>query len=369
MKRLLILGDANSAHIHKWALSLSLKGIEVGVFTLTEPPANWPENHFHIQIFSSLNIATDQIKSNAFLKVNYLKSLRLLKKVIKQFKPDIVHAHYATSYGLLARLSRFRPYIISAWGSDVMDFPGKSIIHKSILKRNLKSAAVVMATSETISAAIKNVIDSEVEIVPFGIDLNVFKRKEITRIFDASYIVIGTIKSLEKIYGIDILINAFHILKTKYKSIKLLIVGTGSQELAYKSLVKQLNLDNDVVFTGKIDYEKITDYHNMIDIFVNVSRNESFGVSVIEASACEKPVIVSNVGGLPNVVVNSKTGFIVNTEDPSDTARAIDLLMNDSSLRFKMGEEGRQFVKNKFELNKNTDDLIGIYERILKLQH
>jgi L-malate glycosyltransferase len=369
--RILILSDINSAHSQKWIIALAKRGITVGIYTLSRPQTDWYNNYVNVSLEYTALEKSSKFDSGVLNKLSYLKVLPGLKKCIEKFKPDIIHAHYATSYGLLARLSHFKPYVISAWGSDVMDFPGKSVIHKSILKRNLNSAAVVMATSETISLAIKKVTDCKVNILPFGIDLNVFKKKNISRIIDEENIVIGTVKSLEEIYGIDTLIQAFHILKSQlsYKAIKLLIVGSGTQENVYKSLVKQLKLDKDVIFTGKIEYEKVADYHNMIDIFVNVSRNESFGVSVIEASACEKPVVVSNVGGLPYVVINNVTGFIVNVDDSSDTARAIETLINDSALRLKMGAEGRQFVEKEFELNKNTDDLIGIYEELLKSKH
>jgi glycosyltransferase involved in cell wall biosynthesis len=103
----------------------------------------------------------------------------------------------------------------------------------------------------------------------------------------------------------------------------------------------------------------------MIDVFVNVSRNESFGVSVIESSACMKPVVVSDVGGLPEVVIEGETGFHVPAEDAEQTAKAIDRLVNDPPLRKKMGEAGRIFVRENFSFAKNVSDTIRIYEQLL----
>ena len=83
----------------------------------------------------------------------------------------------------------------------------------------------------------------------------------------------------------------------------------------------KLNIAGKVVFTGKVEYDQVVKYHNMIDIFVNVSRNESFGVAVLEASACEKPVVVSNVGGLPDLV--PKGVGLVAEPDAKDIAEKI----------------------------------------------
>jgi glycosyltransferase involved in cell wall biosynthesis len=175
---------------------------------------------------------------------------------------------------------------------------------------------------------------------------------------------------MEEVYGIDVLIKAFAVLKNdkKIPSIKLLIVGTGTLANTYKTLVRDLKIENDVVFTGKIGYENVVNYHNMIDIFVNVSRNESFGVSVIESSACEKPVIVSNVGGLPFVVRDKYTGLVVEVENYEETANAIEQLIKNVELRISMGKAGRAFVASIFELNKNTDELLRIYNQTLELK-
>jgi glycosyltransferase involved in cell wall biosynthesis len=103
----------------------------------------------------------------------------------------------------------------------------------------------------------------------------------------------------------------------------------------------------------------------MMDIAVYVSLYESFGVAVLEASACEKPVVVSNVGGLPEVVEGNKTGFIVAPKNIEETAVAINKLINDPELRCRMGEQGRKFVQDKYEWNKCIDKLITAYKDLV----
>ena len=109
------------------------------------------------------------------------------------------------------------------------------------------------------------------------------------RLFSDRDIVIGTIKSLERKYGIDYLIRAFHLVKKNNLNypIKLLTVGKGSLEWRLKELVQELELESDIIFTGFINHNEVEKYHNMLDISVAYSTDdsESFGVAVLEASA------------------------------------------------------------------------------------
>lgn len=367
MKKVLILSDINSAHTQRWVSSLAAESIEVGVFTLSYPTSDWYKLIPNVKVLFSATKQDSIQQKGSFSKIKYIKVVPQLKKIILSFQPDILHAHYATSYGLIGSLSKFHPYIISAWGSDVMDFPNKSYFHKKILQFNFKKADMLLATSNAIVEAIKDVSDVKTQVIPFGIDTNVFKAIKEEKNESKDEIVVGTIKSLETIYGIDILIQAFKIVVEKHKNIqlKLLLVGGGSKEDRLKSLVKELNLEKNTLFTGKVEYSKIVQYHNRIDIFVNVSRNESFGVAVLESSACGKPVIVSNVGGLKEVVLNNVTGFLTEPENIQDVANAIEKLVLNKDLCDEMGENGRKFVKEKYEFSQNVSDTISLYEKLI----
>ena len=147
--------------------------------------------------------------------------------------------------------------------------------------------------------------------------------------------------------------------------LRLLVVGGGSMEKEYEAEAKQLGIRDKVIFTGRVAHDEVAQYHNMIDIFVNISRNESFGVSVLEASACGKPVIVSDVGGLSEVVQEHVTGLKVRVEDIEATSKAIVTLAKDQQMRKNMGENGRNFVLRNFDLKKNITDTINIYDQLV----
>ena len=366
----MILADPSSAHTIKWVNALSKKGVDIFLYGLTEYK---PQNYFSlkkVRIYSEeLDSAIFAKKDGSFFKAVYLKQLKNLKMFVNEYKPDIIHSHYASSYGLLGAWTGFHPFIISVWGSDVYNFPHQSFVHGALFRYILGRADKILSTSVVMANETKKYTNKEVEITPFGIDLNEFCPRQVDSPFAPGDIVIGTVKSLEKKYGVEYLIKAFKIVKDKHSKLplKLLIAGGGSQMEYLKNLVDDLGLSNDTLFTGVINYSSVSRFQNILDIYVSLSveNSESFGVAVLEACACEKPVVVSDVGGLPEIVENNVTGFVVRKENPAEAADAIEKLVLDEELRDHLGKKGRERVNTLYNLNDNTDKMLKIYNDVL----
>jgi glycosyltransferase involved in cell wall biosynthesis len=364
--KVLLLSDSNSEHTEKWALGLAQNGIEVGLFSFNKASYPWYNRHANITL---LYETEDKLESDGGVlsKLSYLKLVGKLKQSIRLFKPDILHAHYATSYGLVGALSGFSPFIISAWGTDVMKFPQSNFINKAILRYNFKKADVICATSHTIEEYIHQVIDKDVKVVPFGVDITVFKPKQLSTNNPLNEFVVGSIKPLESLYNVDILIKAFYKVKTEHPELplKLLIVGEGSEAQKLKKIADELNFKNSVVFTGRIPFDEISNYFNQLDVLVNVSDYESFGVSVVEAMACEKAVIVTNVGGFKEVVENENYGSLVNIRNVDETAEAIKKYIFDKDLKVKVGQNARKKVIALYNWENNVKEMIAIYSQTI----
>jgi glycosyltransferase involved in cell wall biosynthesis len=361
--RVLLLSDTYSEHTEKWAIGLASNNIEVGLFSFNKASYPWYQNITNITV---LYAPTKTL--NTSNKISYLKHVKSLKKAIKLFKPDIVHAHYATSYGLIGALSGFHPFVISAWGTDVMKFPQKNFINEFILKYNLNTADAICATSHTIKDYLKPITSKKVTVIPFGIDTNVFIKKVVKSVFSSESFVFGSIKSLEEIYNIDVLIRAFAILKSKYSSkpIKLLIIGEGSQKEYLKNLCQELNVLDDVIFTGRIAFSEVSLYFNMLDVLVNISDYESFGVSVIEAMACEKPVIATDTGGLKEIIENDNFGSLVEIKNIEQTVFEMEKYFLNIDLKNKIGKAAREKVIQKYNWKDNVWQMIEVYKELTK---
>jgi glycosyltransferase involved in cell wall biosynthesis len=354
--KVLLLSDPSNSHTVKWANSLVEKGIDVFLFGLS----TYDPSPYHPAIkIESLN-TPDSIKQKLngnFLKSIYLLKLPLLKKIIKTFKPDIVHSHYAASYGLLGALSGFHPFIVSVWGIDVYIFPNVSFLHKFIIKYVLNKAEIISSSSNTMADEAKKFTNNRFKVIPFGIDINTFKQAKVKSLFPDDSVVIGTVKHLEYKYGLEYFLKAFSLLIKKYPDlpIKLLIVGGGSMKNQLQAIAEEIGIVDKTIFTGSVKHSSIAEYHNMMDIEVYLSDYESFGVSVIEASACENPEVVDD-----NV-----TGVIVEPKDPRGAAKALEKLILDEHLRVKMGKAGRKKVVELYNWEDNVSDMINLYSDII----
>lgn len=365
--KIFFLANANSIHTQRWVISLAQRNIEICLFSFEKSIVLEYEKYSNITIVNG-EFENNASKDGEISKITLVKYLPKLLREIKTNKPDIVHAHYATSYGLLGALCNFKPFILSVWGSDIYDFPKVSFIHKLMIKFNLYRADKILSTSHVMALETKKYTNKEILVTPFGIDLLRFKNMEVDSVFPPESVVIGTVKTLSSKYGIDYLIKAFQIVKERQSNLplKLILVGDGEDMEKLKELCVSLGIADDVFFTGKISNELVPIYINMMDVYVALSNSESFGVAIIEASACEKPVVVSNVGGLPEVVDDKKTGFVVESRNAEAAAVAIEKLILDENLRVSMGKAGRKRVKELYNWDDNVSLVIEIYDKAIE---
>jgi len=366
--KILILSDANSPHTMKWALSLKALGLNIYIFSLFRPQEYilLTYNQKQIPVYhANMQEAVTRNRTANLSKLKYLFALPNLNRILKNIKPDLIHAHYASSYGVLGMLSGYKPFVLSVWGSDVYEFPQKNKVFLWLIRRVLSRADKILSTSRSMAEYIcNNIQNTAIQITNFGIDLEIFKPQSLP----VSEITIGTIKSIEKHNGIDCLLEAFNILvyKHNYKSIKLLIVGSGTLLSEMQIKARTLKVNDYVEFTGYIPHSNVVKYYHKISIFVSISTRESFGVAVLEASACGIPVITSDVGGLPEVNKNNITGILLPPNNPLKLAAAIKKLIENEDLRKEFGQNGKAMVKNSFNWEKNVKEMQNIYISILE---
>lgn len=355
--RIVLLSGANCIHTARWANGLVQRGVEIHLISAHK-------NEHELDPNVRLYILNTQAP------LGYFTNLFEVKALLKQIQPDLVNAHYATGYGLLARLVGFQSTLLSVWGSDVYDFPEKSFLHRRLLKGNLQAATAIASTSHCMARKTAETFQhSHMFITPFGIDENRFCYKEIAR--EKTKLVIGTVKTLTSKYGIDTLIEAFALVvknHTNPNQLVLEITGGGPDLDSLRALAISLDVEKQVVFHGAVSHERVPELLNCLDIYVALSRLESFGVAILEASACEKPMVVSDADGPAEVTIDGKTGFIVPRENPQAAADAILKLIKDEALRLQMGQAGRLHVLEHYTWDRSLDLMMDAYNKVINLQ-
>lgn len=355
------LADINSAHTHKWLSYFVQKGYDIHVISLGKGEYDGVTVH-------TLDVQDNVMKRNSDKgKLEYLNKLKRVRTLIKEIKPDILHAHYASSYGLFGAIANYRPYIISVWGSDIYDFPVKSPIHKFIIKHNLKKADYILSTSNVMKVETQKYTNKPIQVTPFGVNISKFTPNKIEK----HEIIIGTIKTLEEKYGIQYLVKAFKEVKERNEelNIKLRIGGTGSQEDYLKELTKKLSIDDDVSFLGFVNPDDVVrEFQNFdVAVFPSTLDSESFGVAAVEAEACGIPVVVTDIGGLMESTKPNVTSLVAKKKSVEDLAEKIEMLVKNKELRIKMGNDARKFVEENYNLEENFKQVDEIYKSVVNV--
>jgi glycosyltransferase involved in cell wall biosynthesis len=292
-----------------------------------------------------------------------------VRKLLWQIKPDVVNAHYASGYATTARLANVRPLVLSVWGSDVYDFPYKSPLHKWLVRKNLLAADVVASTSHCMAEQTRSIAPElgDIPITPFGVDMQAYSSAHSLAV-NNDKLVIGTVKTMSSKYGIDTLIEAFALLHEKLRTTEpslaekmtLRLVGGGQQMEEYKQLAAKHGLTKKINFIGQVLHKEVPSELAKLDVYVALSRSESFGVAIIEAGAARRPVVVSDAGGLPEVTLNGVTGLVVPRENPQEAADAIEKLVLNPELRVSMGEAGRKHVAETYSWDVCVEQMVKV---------
>ena len=356
--KVMMLAPASVIHTQRWAEALAARGVDV-VLATQHADAAWA-------VPPGVRVVSLPHQGTA----GYFRNVPALRRLLRAERPAVLNAHYASGYGTTAALAGFRPWLLSVWGSDVYDFPNEGRLKGWWLRRNLRQADAIASTSHAMAQQVRRLVPGrgDVAVTPFGIDTGRFAPQPLT--CQHIGVVIGTVKTLAPKYGIDVLLRAFALLPDgPGPALSLVIVGGGPQGAELQALAQELGISARVRFVGPVAHADVPQWLNRFDIYVAVSRldSESFGVAVLEASACEVPVVVSDAGGLPEVVVHGETGLVVPRNDPAALAEALRRLIEQPALRQRLGRAGRERVLQHYEWQHSVDRMLACLEAVAAL--
>ncbi len=314
------------------------------------------------------------------------KSYYKLRKIIDEFKPDIVHTHAAKAgaVGRLAAIHSGVPVILHTFHGHVFHSYFGSVktrmfleIERYLAKRTTKIIALSELQRNELVNDFKIAPQDKFAIVPLGFDLNKFetdkdqKRKKFRKEYNVAddEIAIGIIGRLVPIKNHELFLQALAIIKRKTTTkIRVFIIGDGEQRSNIETLAKTLNLPfnnnnlaepNFLTFTSWI---KDIDVSNAgLDIIALTSKNEGTPVSLIEAQASGKPIVSTAVGGIENIVLPNITALLSGKEDVDGFAQNLLLLIENDKLRAKMSKAGSDFVREKFSYLRLCKDMKDLY--------
>lgn len=310
-------------------------------------------------------------------EVAYLDKINFFSQFSKSLSErteryDLVHLHAANEipgfclgYTLRKTLKDYK-LVIQIYTALARGLPRSLFEACCIISSHMADAVFSLSdfSKKNVSEAY-HVPQSKIKVTYAGVDETFFKERNRNATNEQfNLLFCGRIAGPRRQKGIDILLRAMYFI-LKENDVKLKLIGTGSRVEEYKALSHELGIGEHVEFLGFVDYDNLPEYYSNADLFVLPSRRESFGLVLAEAMAAGLPVVSTNIGAIPEVVVDGKTGILVPPDEPKIFANAVNSLLSDSQRREVMGMKGRERVKKYFTWEKVAERVLRFYEEIL----
>jgi len=361
------LADAYSIHTQRWVKYFADKGHEVFLISYRQFGNNKIKN---VKLYVLKEIQS-KIWGISFI-INLLFTSIQVRKIIKKINPDIIHAHFVTDNGLFGALSGFHPLVVTAWGSDILLRPQKTK-NRYIARYVLKKADLVTCDSDKVKQAMI-ALNNKAEnsyVIQWGVNLDKFNPSiDATAIktrlnIDNAPAVIST-RNFGVIYNIDTIIKAIPFVVKEIPDVKIILKNAyGTMEPELRNLAKELAVIESGIFVGMIDYDEMPTYLKASDVFISVPSSDSTSISLLEAMACELPVIVSDLPANREWVKDEWNGYIVPIRDEKALADAIVKLLKDEKKRKLFGRRNYELVKEKGDYEKNMEKMEELYGSLL----
>lgn len=314
------------------------------------------------------NIAVKVFK-NLVRNINLFKDLACFWQVyrfIKRKKFDIVHTNSSKAEilgNLAAKLARTPKIIFTAHGFVFNEPLGKlkKIFFIGCEKFAAKFADKIITVSDfDRKTAIENKIVKTDKFITVYNGVKCFEKVKLKETFDSMKITVGTVANFYPVKGLKYFIDAAKIVCEKFPRVKFKIIGDGFLRPQLEQQIKALHLENVVDLVGfKKDIFAIM---KTMDIFVLASLKEGLPYAILEAQSLGLPIIATNVGGIPEIIQDQKTGILVTAQNPDQLAQKIQLLIKNQNLRLKLAQAGQHNIKNNFNLSKMLEQTKAIYE-------
>ena len=356
------------SHVRSLAAELARRGHEVTVLT---------SNYAKLPVREAMDgFSVERVKClTVFLRTPVTPALR---RHITPGRFDVVHAHspppLSSYYAATAAERAHVPFVVSYHCDLELPVPfGAGLVglyERTYGRATTRRAARMIAGTETYAATSRTIWRFSPEVIPSPVESERFRPD-----VDGSWVrprwnlrpedkVVLLVARIVPHKGIEHLVEAAkHVPDAMF-----VIVGDGPFLPEVRRLVKEFGVEDRVLFPGRVPFRDLPSYYAACDVFVlpSVSRLEAFGIVTLEAMATAKPVVVSDIPGVREVVTNGVEGLLADPVNPEDLAAKIRTLLDGPELRGEMGQRGRQKVETKFGIVQVTDAVERVYRLVVR---
>jgi glycosyltransferase involved in cell wall biosynthesis len=295
--------------------------------------------------------------------------LQMTLRSAARWRPHLLHAHWwipGGMVGLVASRLLGLPLVLTVHGTDIV------MIEKMGWVRPM--ARCVLGGAHRLTVASSFLLDKLEQVVPgcrdhtrllsMPVDMECFRPLKTQR-QERTWPLVVSVARLTEQKGLSHLLQSLDLLRAHGRPFELHILGEGPYRLQLEQEVRGLRLEKLVRLWGAVPRDEVPSHLREADVVVLPSVGEGFGVALVEAMACGKPVVGTRSGGIIDIVRDGETGYLVPPADPQALANALDLLLTDRTLAQRMGAEGRRRAVEEYSTGIVAERLRGIYQEVL----
>jgi glycosyltransferase involved in cell wall biosynthesis len=297
-----------------------------------------------------------------------------LRRMIKEIKPDLIHAGPIQTCAFIAALSGFRPILTMSWGYDLVQEADRNRWMRWVTRYTLKRSAFFTSDAKVSrDKAVAFGMDPEKTVIfPWGIDLKSFSPKPLANrkssIVNRKSFTLFCSRTWESIYGVDVLARAFVNVAATQPKVNLILLGGGSQGARIRQILMNGGMLERVHFGGQIGQTNLPRWYHMTDLYISPSHVDGSSVSLMEALASGLPCLVSDIPGNQEWIEDGVNGWLFRDGDADDLAEKILYAIKNRRSFRKIGEAARRTAEQKADWQKNFGKLLEAYEKVASLR-
>lgn len=362
--KILYFTHGQSPHDLRFLNSLSHTENQVAVLCLDRSENfDWPEG---VRVLSWPDTKRD------FNWLNSLWFAKAFRQIVKEFQPDVIHAGPIQRVALIAALAKGKPLLSMSWGSDLLLEADKNAFWRWITRFTLKNTTWLAADCQTVAKKARGFgYTGPVTVFPWGVDLDHFRpgpvgslRKQLG--WEKNMVFLSN-RSMEPLYGVDIVAEAFAQASQKNDALRLFLFGKGSLEVRIQTILKEAQDAGKVYYGGFASLQELPDVYRSADVYVSASHSDGSSVSLMEALACGKPALLSDIPSNQEWIKHEKQGWFF----PDGNIR----ILTEKMLNLPLGPDLTEISKNARKLaearadwSKNFAILLGVYSQLAEPQ-
>ena len=348
---MLLLGDARQVHLQRWGAYFAGHGYDVLTVSL-ETAAEFPTRYVHLPVPGFLPDA-----------LRYPLACPALKRIMRRFRPSVISAHFVPNYGLMAALVAGAPWVLSAWGSDIMTLPERSRFHGWRTRFVLDRAPWVTSDADVLTEKIRGlgVPAEHILTFPYGVDTSQFVPGAPAP--QPGPLVLSN-RKLETLYRVDVAIDAFSAVLEALPDAALTVAGGGAEHDRLVQRADSSTGASHVRFVGAVDHTHMPVLLREHHIYVSTSPHDTTSVSLLEAMAVGLFPVVTDIPANREWIVDGENGRLVPPGEATRLAVAIIDAWRDSGLRERARRRNAEIIATRARWEESMRPVRDLFDRL-----